>query len=80
MIFRLKIRKLSKAVQGYKSCLKIISSKNDNTPLNDRGRFYHICLHRSEGLSYVLAPFTGRSDYGPFIAEGTDIPGMRLSS
>lgn len=39
-----------------------------------------VWLYRSEGLSYKLAPFTGRSDYGPFIAEGTDIPGMHPQS
>jgi hypothetical protein len=40
----------------------------------------HVWLYRSEVLSYTLAPFTGRSDYGPFIEAGTDIPGMHPSS
>ncbi len=40
--------------------------------------YLHVC--RSQSLLYVLAPFTGRSDYGPFIAEGTDIPGMHHPS
>ena len=28
------------------------------------------------GLLYHLVPFDGRSDYGPFIAEETSIPGV----
>ena len=32
-------------------------------------------LCRSLGLFSQLVPFNGRSDYGPFIAEGVDIPG-----
>lgn len=32
--------------------------------------------NRSKELNYSLTPFTGRSDYGPFIEKGVDIPGM----
>ena len=77
MMFRLKTRRLSKEVQKYNKFLKNFSSKNIAiTTLDVIGGPHCVWLYRSEGLSYTLAPFTGRSDYGPFIAEGTNIPGM----
>lgn len=34
--------------------------------------------HRSQDLNFTLKSFDGRSDYGPFIEEGIDIPGMDI--
>ncbi len=31
--------------------------------------------NREQKFNYSLKAFNGRSDYGPFIAEGVDIPG-----
>ena len=36
------------------------------------------CFYSSKDLSYALKEFNGRSDYGPFIAEGIDIPGTYI--
>ena len=36
-------------------------------------------LNRSKDLNYSLTGFNGRSDYGPFIAEGVDIPGKYMT-
>lgn len=33
-------------------------------------------IFRSRDLEYDLKEFDGRSDYGPFIAAGVDIPGI----
>ena len=33
-------------------------------------------IYRSQDLNFILKSFNGRSDYGPFIEEGIDIPGM----
>ena len=40
------------------------------------GLVLHLCwLCRHKQLPYKLGAFTGRSDYGPFIAADVDIPG-----
>ena len=69
------------AVQRYKECLRIFSSKLSQTVWGKRLCSMSLCVHvqyRSQNLLYTLAPFTGRSDYGPFIEKGVNIPGMSI--
>ena len=37
-------------------------------------------FRRENNLPYEIWPFSGRSDYGPFIASDVNIPGMKLAS
>ena len=39
----------------------------------------NVPLPRSQSLSYRLKEFNGRSDYGPFIEPGVDVPGRVVS-
>ena len=38
-----------------------------------------ISHHRDNNLPYEIWPFSGRSDYGSFIASNVNIPGQKLA-
>ena len=82
-ISRLKMKRLLRPVEKSRNFLRNILCKVDTVKLIlKKKKSEGNCSphHSAQDLDFSLKAFNGRSDYGPFIAEGVDIPGTSRSS